>query len=380
MVENFFIVKNQSLKTSMNKIFMLIGIFICLLSACSSEKENTQKNETAQSYPVISPALIDTVYTKDYVAEIQSVQNVEIRSKTKGIIEKVWVDEGKFVAAGQTIYSINNSALRVELAKAESQIKTILAEKKTLEIELENTKKLVENKIVSKSEQAMVESKIATNDAQIEEIKTDIEGIKLQMSYSQIKAPFSGILNRHLLKTGSLVEENTPLTSISNNNEVFAYFNVSEREYLDFVAKKRTNNLEKVDLILANGENYPFKGIIETIEGEFNQETGNIAFRARFANPEKVLRHGATGKIRLNQNVKGAVIIPQKVTIEVQDKTYIYVVNAQNIVEQRAIVPIVRLDNMYIVEGVNQSDKIIYEGIQTIKVGDKVTIKTVNFR
>jgi len=364
----------------MNKIFMLIGIFICLLSACSSEKENTQKNETAQSYPVISPALIDTVYTKDYVAEIQSVQNVDIRSKTKGIIEKVWVDEGKFVAAGQTIYSINNSALRVELAKAESQIKTILAEKKTLEIELENTKKLVENKIVSKSEQAMVESKIATNDAQIEEIKTDIEGIKLQMSYSQIKAPFSGILNRHLLKTGSLVEENTALTSISNNNEVFAYFNVSEREYLDFVAKKRTNNLEKVDLILANGENYPFKGIIETIEGEFNQETGNIAFRARFANPEKVLRHGATGKIRLNQSVKGAVIIPQKVTIEVQDKTYVYVVNAQNIVEQRAIVPIVRLDNMYIVDGVNPSDKIIYEGLQTIKVGDKVTIKTVNFR
>jgi len=359
---------------------MLIGIFICLLSACSSEKENAQKNKTAQSYPVINPALIDTVYTKDYVAEIQSVQNVEIRSKTKGIIEKVWVDEGKFVVAGQTIYSINNSALRVELAKAESQIKTILAEKKTLEIELENTKKLVENKIVSKSEQAMVESKIATNDAQIEEIKTDIEGIKLQMSYSQIKAPFNGILNRHLLKTGSLVEENTALTSISNNNEVFAYFNVSEREYLDFVAKKRTNNLEKVDLILANGENYPFKGIIETIEGEFNQETGNIAFRARFTNPEKVLRHGATGKIRLNQSVKGAVIIPQKITIEVQDKTYIYVVNAQNIVEQRAIVPIVRLDNMYIVDGVNPSDKIIYEGLQTIKVGDKVTIKTVNFR
>jgi membrane fusion protein (multidrug efflux system) len=380
MVEHFFIVINQSLKKSMNKIFMLIGIFICLISACSSEKENTQKNETAQSYPVISPALIDTVYTKDYVAEIQSVQNVEIRSKTKGIIEKVWVDEGKYVAAGQTIYSINNSALRVELAKAESQIKTILAEKKTLEIELENTKKLVENKIVSKSEQAMVESKIATNDAQIEEIKTDIEGIKLQMSYSQIKAPFSGILNRHLLNTGSLVEENTALTSISNNNEVFAYFNVSEREYLDFVAKKRTNNLEKVDLILANGENYPFKGIIETIEGEFNQETGNIAFRARFTNPEKVLRHGATGKIRLNQSVKGAIIIPQKVTIEVQDKTYIYVVNAQNIVEQRAIMPIVRLDNMYIVDGVNPSDKIIYEGLQTIKVGDKVTIKTVNFR
>lgn len=255
-----------------------------------------------------------------------------------------------------------------------------MAEDKTLEIELENTKKLVENKIVSKSEQTMVESKKAVNEAKIQEIRAVIEGIKLQMSYSQIKAPFGGILNRHLLKTGSLVDENVPLTSISNNNEVFAYFNVSEREYLDFISKKKNNNLEKVDLILANGEKYPFKGVIETIESEFDQETGNIAFRARFANPEKILRHGATGKILVNQSTKGVTVIPQKATFEVQDKTYVFVVNAQNVVEQKAIVPVVRMDNLYIVEGVSTNDRIVFEGIQTIKVGDKVKVKNVNFR
>jgi RND family efflux transporter MFP subunit len=360
--------------------FMLMALCCGLILACSSEKKEAEQTTVIQSYPVVNPAIIDTTYTKEYVAEIQSVQNVEIRSKTKGVIEKIWVDEGKYVAAGQTIYSINNAGLRVELAKAESQIKTILAEDKTLEIELENTKKLVENKIVSKSEQTMVESKKAVNEAKIQEIRAVIEGIKLQMSYSQIKAPFGGILNRHLLKTGSLVDENVPLTSISNNNEVFAYFNVSEREYLDFISKKKNNNLEKVDLILANGEKYPFKGVIETIESEFDQETGNIAFRARFANPEKILRHGATGKILVNQNTKGVTVIPQKATFEVQDKTYVFVVNAQNVVEQKAIVPVVRMDNLYIVEGVSTNDRIVFEGIQTIKVGDKVKVKNVNFR
>jgi len=144
---------------------MLIGISICLLSACSSEKENTQEKTTTQNYTVVNPAIIDTVYTKEYVAEIQSVQNVEIRSKTKGVIEKIWADEGKFVTAGQTIYSINNAGLKIELAKAEAQIKTILAEKKTLEIGLKNTKELVENKIVSKSEQEVAEAKILENEA-----------------------------------------------------------------------------------------------------------------------------------------------------------------------------------------------------------------------
>lgn len=359
---------------------MLIGISICLLSACSSEKENTQEKTTTQNYTVVNPAIIDTVYTKEYVAEIQSVQNVEIRSKTKGVIEKIWADEGKFVNAGQTIYSINNAGLKIELAKAEAQIKTILAEKKTLEIGLKNTKELVENKIISKSEQEVAEAKILENEAKIEEIKTDIEGIKLQMSFSQIKAPFSGFLNRHLLKTGALVEDGTALTTLSNNAEVFAYFNVSEKEYLDFIQKKKANNLEKVDLVLANGEKYPFRGTIETIEGEFDQETGNIAFRARFSNPEKVLRHGASGKIRLNQTVKSAIVIPQKATFEVQDKTYIYVVNAQNEVEQKSVTPVVRLDNLYIVEGVNATDKIIFEGIQTVKAGDKISIKQANFR
>lgn len=362
------------------KTLMLIFACAYLIMSCSSDKTNEHSKETINEYPIINPAIIDTIYTKQYVAEIQSVQNVELRSKTKGIIEKIWVDEGKSVAAGQTIYSINNASLKIDLRKAEAQIKTILAEEKTLEIELENTKKLVEKGIVSISEQKMVEAKISANHAKIDEIKTDMESIRLQLSFSQITAPFSGTINRHLLKAGALVEEGTALTTISNNNYVYAYFNVSEREYLDFVTKKIANSNKTVGLILANNEPYPYKGTIETIEDEFDKNTGSIAFRARFANPNKVLKQGSSGKILLNQSAKGAIVIPQKATFEVQDKTYVFVVNDNNMVQQRSVIPIIRLDNLFVVEGILPQEKIIYEGIQTVKAGDKVTTKLVSFK
>lgn len=362
----------------MKKIFMLMGMSICLLSACSSDKK--LEIQKISKYPITNPLEIDTTYVKEYVAEINSIQNVELRSKTKGVIEKIWIDEGKMVSAGQTIYSINNASLKIELHKAEAQIKTILAEEKTLEIELENTKRLVNKNIVSKSEQAMIEAKIGATDAKIEEIKTEIESIKLQMSFSQIKAPFSGTINRHALKVGAMVEDGTSLTTISNNSKVFAYFNVSEKEYLDFISKKNDNINNSVDLILANNEPYPFKGKIETIESEIDKNTGSIAFRAIFENPNKILKQGSSGKIRLNQIIRGAIIIPQKATFEVQDKTFIYIVNDKNIVEQRSITPIARLNNLYVVDGVSTHDKIIVEGIQNVKEGEKVETELVSLR
>lgn len=362
----------------MKNILMLIGISLGLLTACSSEKK--AETQTINKYLITNPIVLDTTYVKEYVADIQSFQNVELRSKTKGFIEKVWIDEGKVAAAGQTIYTINNASLKVELRKVQAQIQTIIAERKTLEIELENAKKLIEKNIVSKSEQAIIEAKMGATDAKIEEIKTEIEGINLQISFSQIKAPFTGIINRHLLKAGAMVEDGTALTTISNNNQVFAYFNVSEREYLDFISKKKENANNTVELLLANNELYPSRGKIETIDGEFDKNTGSIAFRAIFTNPNKILKHGSSGKIRLNQQLKNAILIPQKSTFEVQDKTFIYVVNNKNIVEQKSIIPVARLDNLYVVEGVSTQDKIIFEGIQNVKEGEKVETELVNLR
>lgn len=349
---------------------MLIGVSIYLLSACTQEK----KAETiaVEKFLVTNPIQIDTVYAKEYVTDIQSIQNVELRSKTKGVIEKIYVDEGKYVSAGQILYSINNQSLRVELAKTEAQLKSVMAEKKTIDVELENTKKLVDKNVVAKSALTVAEAKIEGNDAKIDELKADVAGVKLQLSFSQIKAPFGGTISRLPLKVGAMVEEGTVMTNISNNKEVFAYFNVSEREYLNLINKKKDPKNNQVTLLLANNEVYKHRGVIETTDSEFDKNTGNIAFRARFINPDGILKNGSSGKVVLNQTLQNAIIIPQKSTFEVQDKIYVYVVNNKNIVETRIVTPVLRMDKFYVIEGLAIQDKIIYEGIQNVKEGEKV--------
>ncbi len=189
---------------------------------------------------------------------------------------------------------------------------------------------------------------------------------------------FDGVINRIPYKAGSLVDEGALLTTISNNKEVFAYFNVSEREYLEITSHKNAERKSDVSLMLANNQLYPQKGTIETVEGEFDKTTGNIAFRARFANPDDILKHGSSGKILLNRDFKNAMLIPQKSTFEVQENVYVFIIDKNNVVQLRKIVTPVRLSQLYVVSsGLSADDKFIYEGIQKVKEGDKIVPETV---
>jgi RND family efflux transporter MFP subunit len=170
-----------------------------------------------------------------------------------------------------------------------------------------------------------------------------------------------------------LIDEGTLLTSLSNNKEVFAYFNFSEKEYLGYTTQKENGEKGNIMLLLANGQLHKYKGSIETIDGEFDKNTGNIAFRAKFPNPDLLLKHGSSGKVLLTNDIKNALIIPQKSTFEIQDKFYVFVVDANNVAKQRNIVIKQRLPQLYIIEsGLSANDKIIYEGIQNVKEGDKI--------
>jgi membrane fusion protein (multidrug efflux system) len=199
----------------------------------------------------------------------------------------------------------------------------------------------------------------------------------LHVEFSKIKAPFDGIINRISNKKGSLVNEGALLTSISNNESVFTYFNVSEIDYLDYIQSSNKSNY--VTLVLANNTIYPFKGIIETTETEFDKTTGNIAFRAKFANPEKLLKEGGTGKILVKKNYNNAILVPQKSSYEVQGNIYVYVVDANNKVSSRKINPIIRSNNVYVLnEGFGKMDRIIYEGIQAVKNDEIVETKLIS--
>jgi membrane fusion protein (multidrug efflux system) len=341
----------------MNKIAMLIGICaVASLTNCTTHKE--EESETGK-YSVTSPLLMDTSFTKDYVAQIQSLQNVEIRAQVKGYLEKINVDEGQHVSAGQVLFNIMPKQYEAEYSKAK-------ANAKSLELELQNVKTLADKNIVSQTELAIAQSKL-------DEATAEVASAEIELAFTEIKAPFDGTIDRIPFKIGSLIDEGVLLTTISNNKEVYAYFNVSEMEYLDYEAQTKNDQKNIATLLLANNQAHKHKGIIETIESQFDNTTGNIAFRAKFPNPELLLKHGETGKVQLDIPIKGALIIPQKATFEIQDKVYVYVVDKNNTIKSRNITIKERLPNIYVIEsGLSENDKILLEGIQTVKEDDKI--------
>ncbi len=352
-----------------------IGIVLAgastLFGACSSKK---QENKTVENFQVATPLVTDTAVVKDYVAEIQALQNVELRSRVKGYLDKVNVDEGKAVKQGQVLFVISNQEYKEELTKATAELKSAVADMKTSELELQNVKTLVDSKVVSKAEQDLAQAKYDALKAKAEEAAASESAAKLNLSYTVIRAPFDGVINRIPNKAGSLIDEGSLLTSISNTKEVYAYFNVSEAEYLEMAKDNEIGNQKEVSLMLADNQPYPYKGVIETIDGEINKETGNIAFRAKFDNPEQLLKHGSSGKIQIEKPIKNAVLIPQKSTVDIQEKIFVYTVGKNNQVQMKSVNPKARLSNYYIIENddLAKGEQFVYEGLQQIKDGDKI--------
>ncbi|WEK37192.1 MAG: efflux RND transporter periplasmic adaptor subunit [Candidatus Pseudobacter hemicellulosilyticus] len=340
------------------KSIIVIASLLALLSQTGC-KEKTEEKEEVSKYAVTSPVRVDTVFTKEYVSQIRSVRNIEIRAQEKGFLEHIYVDEGQYVKAGQLLFRIMPKLYEAELMKAE-------AEGKAAEIELQNTKALVEKNVVSPNEQAMAQAKL-------EQAKAAITLARLHLSFTEIRAPFDGTIDRLPKKQGSVIEEGELLTSLSDNNQMFAYFNVSEPEYLEYQTNTANRGNSQVSLLLANNTLLPVKGAVEVIESEFDNETGNIAFRARFPNPGKLLKHGETGKVLLTMPLRNALIIPQKATYEIQDKRYVFVVDKDNVLRSKCITVGASMPDLYVVEnGLSENDRILLEGVQKVKDDDRI--------
>jgi RND family efflux transporter MFP subunit len=348
------------------------------LFACSSGREGYSEKET---FLVTNPIVSDTTYTSEYVADIHSLQNVELRARVKGYIEKIHVDEGQSVNAGQLLFTISSQEYKQEVIKAKAMLTSAIADAKVAEVDLNNVKILVNKNVVSNSELEMAQAKMDAFQAKIEEAKAHEANAILQLSFTEVRAPFSGVINRIINKAGSLIDEGTLLTTLSDNHEVFAYFNVSETDYLNLVEQGKEDKKYGVELIMANHRPHPHKGVIETVEGEVDKSTGNIAFRARFKNPEFVLKNGATGTIKLDHEIEKAMLIPQKSTFEIQDNLYVYVIDDKNMVQLRSIKPTLRIPHLYVVEtGLTTKDRILYEGIQRVKEGDLIEPEALSMK
>ncbi|MGN6507923.1 MAG: efflux RND transporter periplasmic adaptor subunit [Chitinophaga sp.] len=193
-----------------------------------------------------------------------------------------------------------------------------------------------------------------------------------RLSYTNVRAPFDGVVDRIPLKTGSLINEGSLFTTLSDTRQVYAYFSVSETEYLRYKKSlaKGEDAYRKVRLELADGAHYGHVGLIETVEGEFEENTGSIAFRARFPNPGKLLKHGASGKVKLTSELDGVVIVPQKAVFEMQDKNYVFVVDKENRVKMKSFHPQTRIAHFYVVEsGLEPGERVVCEGVRNIRDG-----------
>lgn len=348
----------------MKRIFILaIVATVLIFSSC---KHKTEEKEAETKFLVTSPIERDTIVYKEYVGQVQSSSHIEIRSQEKGFLEKIFVDEGQFVKKGTLLFKIMPVIYQAEVAKAK-------AEMEFAEIEYKNTKSLSDNNVVSPNELALAKAKL-------DKAKAELALAQAHLGFTEIRAPFDGIMDRFQKRLGSLIDEGELLTTLSDNNRMWVYFNVPEAEYLDYIQKAKSASAQKVQLQMANKELFELPGVVETIEADFNNETGNIAFRATFQNPKGILRHGETGNIMMPVNLKNAVLIPQKATFDVLDKKFVYIVDENNVLKARQITIAQELPHIYIVSsGLNAKDKILAEGLGKVKNNEKITYEFVPF-
>ncbi len=335
---------------------ILLSTTIILLSSCGS---NHEKKEEEVDFLVTAPLVRDTMLVREYVAQIRAIQHIELRALEKGYLQKTFVDEGQRVQKGQMMFQILPILYQAELQKSE-------AEARFAQIEYINTKKLADSQVVAPNELAMAAAKY-------EKAKAELMLAKAHLTFTQIKAPFNGFMDHLNVRLGSLVNEGDLLTRLSDNSKMWVYFNVPEAEYLNYKSVAKSDSLIKVSLLMANNKVFNHNGVVETIEADFNNETGNIEFRATFPNPESLLRHGETGNIRMKIPYDNAMIIPQKATYEVLEKKFVFVVDKNNVVKSKEISIKAELPDLYLVEsGLKADDKILLEGIQKVRDNDKI--------
>lgn len=358
---------------------LVFAMAIVTTIGCGTQKQKAK--EQAETFPVLQLMARDTLLEKEYVSEIQAIRNVEIRSKVNSFLEKIYVDEGQEVKAGQLLFQLNSEPYKVAVEKAVAALKSAEAEATAAKVEMNRVKLLVEKNVVSKTELQLAEAKLEVAYSKIRQALAEEADARLHLGFTEIRSPFNGVVDRLPLKLGSLIEEGALLTTVADASQIFAYFNLSENEYLQFMRNKSADSVAQsaeVALYLADGSKFHHNGRIETMEGQIDPGTGSIAFRARFNNDGKLLKHGASGKISLTSWVDDAILVPQKSVFEIQDKNYVYLVDEKGKVSMRNFTVKARVGQFYLVQqGLKAGDRIVYEGIQRVKEGSTIVAKLV---
>lgn len=388
-------ISNIAQQFSRSSIFLqtftkiLIGIAtIGMLDACNSTTGSEGMSFPPPVLPVVTISQMPATSYQEFSATIEGRKDIEIRPQVDGILEKIYVDEGAYVKKGQSLFYINSRVYQEQVNNAKANLATANANKAQAEINVNKLTPLVENNVISDIQLKTAKASYDAALAGVAQAQAMLRQAQINLGYALIKAPAEGYIGRIPFKIGSLVGTNIEgaLTTLSETQDVYAYFSLSENDFLRFKNQADGNTIEEkikalppVELLLADGSVYTQKGKVQTVAGQFDHTVGAISFRAVFPNAERLLRSGNTGKVRIPQVHKAALLVPQESTFEIQDKVFVFALVDSNKVVSKPIVIAGKTTGFYFVEsGVQAGEKIVFNGTGNLKDGMAIVPQSIS--
>jgi len=358
-----------------NSIPLLALLLIMSCGEDASKSAAAAASRPAPSLPVVELPLQTVTTYKTYPTNIEGLTNSDVRAKISGYITDVLVDEGEKVKKGQVLFKLETQSMNQDAAAAKANVNAA-------QVEVDKLKPLVEKNIISAVQLETAKAKLA-------QAKSGYSGIAANIGYGTIKSPVDGYVGSIRLRKGSLVSPNDqqPLTTVSDISNVYAYYSMNEKEYLDFLQSAegtskadKIKNFPKVSLILANGVEYDSKGTIETINSQINPKSGTISFRALFKNDNELLTNGNSGTIKVPTVFENVVVVPQQATFEQQESVFVYKVGEDNKTTAQAITVKATSGSLYVIEsGINEGETIVIKGISKLRSGMEIQPKMSDF-
>ncbi|OOV17421.1 efflux RND transporter periplasmic adaptor subunit [Flavobacterium sp. LM4] len=375
----------------MNKqSFLSIFAASVIIASCGNKSDKAPMGgpgSQVKEYKTLTLQLQSATLYNDFPASIQGQQNIEIRPRVEGYIDKIFVDEGAVVKTGQPLFKISAPEYEQQVRTATASIKSAQADLSAAKLAINKVKPLVEKGIISKydleSAQYSYESALAT----LAQANAALVNAKTNLGYTTVTSPVDGVVGSIPFRLGSLVSSNNadPLTTVSSIGNVYAYFAMNEKVLLNFTKSsgslaQKIKQLPQVSLLLSDGSTYTEKGRIETVNGLINTETGSVNIRARFPNPKGMIRSGSSTTVRIPNEVKDVLIVPQSATFELQDKIFVVTVGKDGKTKNVNItVSENTAGNYYVVtSGLKAGYQIVLEGVASLKDGSEIKTKNQN--
>lgn len=359
------------------------SLSLLLLIGCG---QKSQEQAWGQQTPELPFGVIqqDTVLVeKEYTASIEGIANVEIRPQVSGYLSKIFVDEGDYVKSGQPLFKIEDNIYQEQLRNAQAVLITAQANLTTAKINLDRKKELVSSNVVTDFQVQEAQAVYSAAKGAVSQAESAVESARINLNFTTIKAPVSGYVGRFSYRLGSLLSPTNveAITMLSDIREVYAYFSMSENDFVDFQERYSGNTMDDklrnapaVSMLISNGSKYELPGKIDAVDGQFNRNTGSITLRAKFSNPKLVLRSGNTGKIVLEQRYNDAVLLPVASTMSIQDRLFAFTVDKENKAVQVPIQVSGKAGKDFIItEGVKPGDRYIVTGFERLQTGTPVT-------